>query len=149
MDKIRTVTAQPWRPQSPAPTPAPSPGSPAQKMIASIRQEKENIVALQQLWEHLFSQFPPIPNSTQCSLWLSRHGLEIVAYGLRAASARLNRIESEPDAEPWSREEIIRYASKCMIRGRTFPDGEPLPTDWDDMAADAKRKLIALHKRSY
>jgi hypothetical protein len=101
----------------------------SEALLAKIKQQKEEVEAIQALWRSLFRNFTP-PDYINCSIWLDRHDFETVVYGLKAAGVNLNKkaqaleaIEEshEPTAEEfetskWTRTEILKYASGSMIK---------------------------------
>jgi hypothetical protein len=101
----------------------------SEALLAKLKQTKEETAAIQELWRYLFHDFTP-PDYPNCSNWLDRYGFDTVVYGLKAAGVNLSRKsqtleeieeEREPTAEEvaaskWTRVEILKYASSCMIK---------------------------------
>ena len=105
----------------------------SKQLLLKLQQNKEETEAIQALWRSFGSGFTP-PDSLQCSIWLQRHDLETVIYGLNAMSGHMNRkrqAEEELEensgygspeqlelAAKWNRSNMMRYASACMLRRR-------------------------------
>jgi hypothetical protein len=105
----------------------------SKQLLAKLQQNKEETEAIQALWRSFGSGFTP-PDYLQCSIWLQRHDLETVIYGLSAMSSHMNRKRQAEEgleensgygspeqlelAAKWNRSNMMRYASACMLRRR-------------------------------
>jgi hypothetical protein len=99
----------------------------SEALLEKLKQEKEEVEAIQALWRSLFRSFVA-PDYLQCHVWLDRHkDFDTVVYGLKATAVCLNKkataldeleesTEEQAEATLWARADIIKYASACMIQ---------------------------------
>lgn len=82
----------------------------AQALLDKIKQQNENVAAIQQYWTSLFPDFS-VPSTITTLAWLQRYDFETVVAGLDAAVIQASkRLEDEP----MTAEQAISYASATM-----------------------------------
>jgi hypothetical protein len=89
-----------------------------QELIKQMALQREQVDALNALWQQLFPDFPA-PAARQFQAWLRLYDFDIVVYGLGAALQQLNKREQELEqgkdgTMPMASMDIVRYASGSM-----------------------------------
>ena len=60
------------------------------ELLAKIASEKQDIAAVLQYFTYLFPKLTP-PEPLQIKMWLNRHDLDTIVYGLNAVGTALNK----------------------------------------------------------
>lgn len=90
----------------------------AQELLARLKQQKEEIEALQQYWGEYF---PDSLTNVQAKAWLDKYPFDTVVAGLDAAIVQINK-RAQTD-EPMDAADVVRYASAAM-RNIAMPEEE-------------------------
>ena len=95
----------------------------AQELLARIAQQKEEIIAIQQLWASVFPEFGEL-SVRQCQVWLKLYTFDQVVEGIETSNIKCARPQGKVDEMmPWDIERLTSYASgvmKGLKMGRTF-----------------------------
>ncbi len=102
---------------------SPTPVSKATAYLRQLEETKAEVEAVQAGWQTLINDVPP--GFRQCSIWLTRYGIDIVTEALDAMAVWLNKLEqaktvidpAQADNCPVkSQSDMIRYASGIMVK---------------------------------
>src|ERR1035441_717547 len=85
----------------------------SKQLLAKLQQNKEETEAIQALWRSFGSGFTP-PDYLQCSIWLQRHDLETVIYGLSAMSGHMNR-KRQAELPDFASAVTVAEANPCSL----------------------------------
>jgi hypothetical protein len=93
------------------------PNSKAAALVARIREAKENVAALRELWITYFGE--PMPDDQQFLIWLTRYGFDIAVEAIEELASWLNRHEQElqkiaAEGRAATPEETIAHAKKLL-----------------------------------
>jgi len=94
----------------------------AAALLARIKQQDEELIAIQHYWQALFTDLP-IPQPVTVRAWLQRYDFDVVVAGLDAA---LIQASKRLEGKPMNQGQVVNYASATMrdIHRGTLPPEE-------------------------